>query len=658
MTDVTFSGSYVAPPRAKDWSGIYGLIFVLAVIPYLAPEALPWAKVFPDAWKVPLSVWIRDGLNWLVKDLSFGLFTFKEMTRAMAAVMAWPLDLAKAIFFDGVTLGDVHLPRLSWAGVILAMTVWGWALGGRGLAAVGFVSLSYIALFGQWNGAMLTLSMIVIAVPLGIGLGLLLGIAAWRSPRLRQALVPLLDLMQTVPTFAYLVPIMFLIGVGPVSGIFATVLYAMPPMTRVTMIALDGVAPELAEAGLMAGASSRQILWKIMVPSAGKGLLVGVNQVIMLSLNMVIIAAMVGAGGLGFDVLNALRIANGLGPGLETGLAVVALAIVLDRYSQAAAAPRRGLDPARRRLSLRLGLGLLVGFTLLSVFVPVLEELPKGARLSTGAIWSDLVRWINLNMFEQLDAIRTFLVLNLLKPFKEFLIGFPWPAMLLLVGAIGWRLGGRRLALLVVALLAFIPLTGMWERGMTTVYLCGISAAFAVVLGVLLGILGAHSDRWHRFLENMNDTLQTLPSFVYLLPVVMLFRVGDVSALFAVVAYSIVPAIRYTDHGLRRVPPNLIEAAAMDGCTRRQILFKVEIPYALPEIMLGVNQVIMMALSMLVVTSLIGTNDLGKAVQMAITKAEPGDGLVAGLAIAFLGITADRLIAAWATARKRKLGIP
>ncbi|WP_439813770.1 ABC transporter permease [Zavarzinia sp. CC-PAN008] len=640
-------------------------ILVLAAIPYLWPQAFPWAIKYPAALVVPLADWVRDGLMWLVRlELYTGEdgvpVTMRDMTRAVAGIMKWPLGLSDGLLATGFELGGLTVPPLSWVGITCAVAAWGWALGGRGLALLGLVACLYIAAFGQWQNAMITVSQIVIVVPLGTALGLALGIAAWRSARVRAFVVPTLDLMQTIPTFAYLVPILFLIGVGPVAGGIATLIYAMPPMVRVTMLALDHLPPELQEAARMVGATPRQVLWRVLIPAAGPSLMVGVNQVIMLSLNMVIIAALVGGGGLGFVVISALRQANGLGPGLEAGLAVVAIAIVLDRYSQAAARLTPAHDPAvrrQRRQLLWLGVAALVLFTLLALAVPELGRLPRDWRVTTGPFWEVVIDFVTRTMFDTTEAIRVFLILNILRPTKEFLIGFPWPAFLALGALAGWRVGGWRLALGIVGLLGFIPLTGLWVKGMTTIYLCGISALFAVLLGLPLGLLAASSERWHRALGAVCDTLQTLPSFVYLLPVVMLFRVGDVSAMIAVVAYAIVPAIRYTDYGLRRVPQDLVEASLMAGSTRRQTLWKVKLPLALPEIMLGINQVIMMALSMLVITSLVGTDDLGKQVQMAITKVEPGMGLVAGFAIAFLGIASDRLLAAWAARRKRELGL-
>ncbi|MFV2093463.1 MAG: ABC transporter permease, partial [Hyphomicrobiales bacterium] len=179
----------------------------------------------------------------------------------------------------------------------------------------------------------------------------------------------------------------------------------------------------------------------------------------------------------------------------------------------------------------------------------------------------------------------------------------------------------------------------------------------ACLIGIPIGIAAARRERLHRVVQVVIDTLQTLPSFVYLMPVVMLFRVGDFPAMVAVVAYAVVPAIRYTDHGIRSVPAHVIEAATQAGCTRRQILWKVQMPLALPEIMLGINQTIMMALSMLVITALVGTRELGQEVYIALTKADTGQGIVAGVSVAFIAIIADRLIGAWAAKRKSQLGL-
>ncbi|WAC28775.1 ABC transporter permease [Ancylobacter sp. SL191] len=661
MSEVALPQSRALARIPTGWI-VAGLVALAVLVPYAAPQTFAWAKAYPAAWIVPVSDWLKAFLYWLARDLSFGLFTFKEMTRFISGLFGYALAVPKALLSTGITFGDeagaLHIPRLSWAGLIVAVTVWSYLLGGLRLAILGFVGFTYILVFGQWDSAMVTLSQVLLAVLCGVAGGIGLGILAYRVPRLESAVVAALDFMQTVPTFAYLVPLVFLVGVGPVSGMLATILYAMPPMVRVTMMALKRVPPELDELARMTGCQPRQVLWKVLVPSARDDLLVGVNQVIMLTLNMIIIAAMIGAGGLGFDVLNALRQANGLGKGLEAGLAVVALAIVLDRMSRALVElrPVHGAAATRRRQLFWAGLAALIAFTVLSLAFPALEALPAEYRISTGSMWSDVVSWVNVNLFSTADALRTFLLLYILVPVKTFLIGFPWIGLLAVVGGGAWALGGWRFGLGMAALMAFIPMAGLWERGMTTIYLCSISVIIATLIGLPLGFLGSRSERMHHFLGAMCDTLQTLPSFVYLLPVVMLFRIGDVSALVAIVLYAMVPAIRFTDHGLRRVPPSLQEAGTMAGCTGAQRLAKVELPYALPEIMLGVNQVIMMALSMLVVSSFVGTNDLGKQIQVAISQADPGKGLSAGLAIAFLGIIADRMIGRWVANRRARLG--
>jgi glycine betaine/proline transport system permease protein len=204
----------------------------------------------------------------------------------------------------------------------------------------------------------------------------------------------------------------------------------------------------------------------------------------------------------------------------------------------------------------------------------------------------------------------------------------------------------------------FPAVTGQWEKTMVTVYLCSISAFISAVIGIALGAWGARNNAVDQVLKVIVDTLQTLPSFVYLIAVVMLFRVGDVTAMIAIVLFAVAPAIRYTTHGIRQVPPHLLEAAAAMGCTRRQMFWRVQMPLAMPEIMLGINQTVLMALAMLVITALVGTRDLGQEVFISLAKADGGRGIVAGLCIAFLGIVADRLMVGSARRMRMRLGLP
>jgi glycine betaine/proline transport system permease protein len=432
---------------------------------------------------------------------------------------------------------------------------------------------------------------------------------------------------------------------------------------RATMLGLSRVPTEISEFSEMAGCTARQKLWRVLLPSARPTLMVGVNQVIMLALNMVIIASMIGAGGLGYDVLLALR-ALKVGEAMEAGLAIVALAIALDRLSQAAARRQsephgelaEGLGFWMRYPNFTLAVIILAGTTLLSLTIPLFADVPKAITFTTAPAWKAAVSWVTINFFDVIEAFRVFLILYVLNPIRAFCEGFPWLGAVFLLGLAGWQLGGARLAALVAALTAFCAVTGLWEKTMATVYLCGISAFIACLIGIPLGLAASRSDRFEKIITPVIDTLQVLPSFCFIIPVVMLFRVGDVTAMIATVAFAVVPAIRYTNHGIRQVPPALIEAAVVSGCTKRQTFWKVQLPLALPEIMLGINQTILMALAMIIICAMIGTRDLGQEVFIALSKADSGRGIVAGLAIAFIGIIADRLFNAWSAKARARLG--
>jgi len=656
-----------AGPWLRSWWTVWGAALALGALLYALRALWPWAWDYPQAWEVPLRFWISDFMQWLINDFDLGLFTFKELTRSVSWLLDWPLGAAQGLLSTGFAVplpGSLahDIPPLSWAAVIAAVVILGLYTRGPGLAALVGACFAYLAVFGQWESAMVTLSSILIAVPIGVLAGLFFGILGFRSRRVEAAMTPVLDLMQTVPVFAYLVPVLFLFGFGKVAAMIATIIYATPPMVRCTMLALKLVPTEVVEFGRMAGCTRHQLLWKVQIPSARPTLMVGVNQVIMMSLNMVIIASMIGAGGLGFDVLSALKRLQ-IGAGVEAGLAITLLAIALDRLSQSFS--NRGL-PARapaprhflaRHFHLALALALIVSTTLLGAAVDALRTYPEALALSTGGFWDELVSWVNVHFFDQLDAVKSWLLLNVLIPVKRFLLAVPWMAMVGFVALAGYQLGGRRLAAVCGALALFMAVTGNWEKSMISVYLCGLSVVAAALVGIPVGIWAARRERAHRAVQVIVDTLQTLPSFVYLIPVVMLFRVGDFSAMIAIVAYAVAPAIRYADHGIRQVPADLIEAARAMGCTRRQILWRVQMPLALPEIMLGINQTIMLALAMLVITALVGTRDLGQEVYIALTKADTGRGIVAGLCVAFIAIIADRLINAWAMRKKRELGL-
>jgi len=658
----------VKPSRGQVVAyGPWFLLLVLIGALYAVAEYIPWAFKYPRDWIIPLRFWISDGMKWLYADATFGLFTFKELTRGISWLLEWPLTLAKSLLSTGFLEGQgsdavVVWPRLTWVALTTCGLLVALAVADLGLALFVAACFLYLAVFGQWESAMVTSSSIVIAVPLGVFGGLVLGVAAYRHPWFKKVLTPLLDLMQTVPVFAYLVPILVLFGFSPVAAMIATMIYALPPMVRNTMLALQRVPPEILDFGHMAGCSQRQMMWKVLIPSARSGLMVGVNQVIMLSLNMVIIASMIGAGGLGRDVLTALRRLD-FGAGLEASIAITVIAIALDRVSQSFAhkpPPAHGEGEKNflsRNPYLAMAFAIIAGTWVLGTLWPAIQTYPESWQITSGPMINDLMQWLNVNFFDAIEAVKSWLLIYVMIPFKRFLLALPWVALVATVALSGYRLGGARLAILATGLVTFIAVTGQWPKAMVTLYLCGISVFIASAIGIPIGIWSARHERANRVVQVFIDTLQTLPAFAYLMPVVMLFRVGDFAAMLAVIAYSLAPAIRYSNLGIRQIDPTLVEAARVAGCNRRQLLWKVQLPLALPEIMLGINQTIMLALSMLVITALVGTRDLGQEVYIALTKADIGRGLVAGICVAFIAMTADRLISPWSAQRKKRLGI-
>jgi glycine betaine/proline transport system permease protein len=649
------------------WAALLAATWALSTWSFQLYKALDarWIIRFPAQYELALDARISEFLDWLVGSAHFVLFTFRDLTRAIAAAIEGPYQILRDLLIEGFQrgLGDEAVqiaPPLSWIAVIAtAMAIGHYARDWRLAALVG-ACFAYLAVFGQWESAMVTLASVLIAVPIGASGGLALGIAAYRAPWFERLLRPLLDLMQTVPVFAYLVPILILFGFGPVAALVATVIYAMPPMVRVTTMALHGVAPEILEAGRMAGCTRRQMMWKVLVPSAVPTLMVGVNQVIMLTLNMVIIASMIGAGGLGFDVLASLRKLD-IGGGIEAGLAIVVMAIALDRASQAFARRNRRHAPAGNLLQRHPWSGtaflVIAGTFLLGQAVPAVQTYPEALTVTTGPFWSDAMEWINVNFFDTFEAAKTVVLTWVLLPVKQFFGGIPWGWGIVATGLIAWRVGGWPLGLLAMLLSGFIAASGLWGKAMVTVYLCGVSVVIATLIGIPLGILAAERPRAGRVILGLMDTLQTLPSFVYLIPVVMLFRVGDFSAMIAVILYALAPAVRYAAHGVRDVPEPLLEAGRMAGCTRAQLLWRIKLPLATPQLLLGLNQTIMLALSMLVITALVGTRDLGQEVYIALTKANAGQGIVAGLGVACIAIIADRIVNALAEGQRKRLGL-
>jgi glycine betaine/proline transport system permease protein len=648
-----------APPISRVALGrwLVPVVVCLAIVIWVFGFFWPGLVEYPIKLVIPFKNLVSSVMAWAKTNLTWA-------TRSLSAIIEVPLNFAFSLLSKGFKFGHgdtaVLFPRLSWLGVTLVMGWLGYMFGGVRLALLSGLGFLALALFGLWDNAMLTLALIVICVPFCVASGLMIGILGYFNPRLNQRVImPALDLMQTMPTFAYLIPMLLLFGASPVSALLATGLFSTPPMVRATILGLNKVPQEIKDFADMAGCTRRQRLWRVLIPSAKPSLMIGVNQVIMLALNMVIISSMIGAGGLGYDVLLALR-ALKVGAAMEAGLAIVVMAIVLDRLSQAVAHKAPSTIVAKtlwqRHANLLIIVSILVVTTLLGTILPALAKLPKEATFTTADYWKNGVDWIVMNWFDAIETAKFFVLLNFLKPLRIAFEALPWFGMLIVLAALGWRLGGWTLALIVTVLTLFCATTGLWVPAMQTLYLCGASVLVACAMGIPIGMWAARNDRVQAFVTPIIDGLQTIPSFCFIIPVVMLFGVGDVTAMIATVAFAIVPSIRYTSHGIRQVPAELVEAGRVSGCTKWQLFRHVQLPMAMPEIMLGLNQTILLALSMIIICAMIGTRDLGQEIFKALAKADSGRGIVAGLVIAFIGIMADRLITAWVRSMRQKRG--
>ena len=556
-----------------------------------------------------------------------------------------------------------HIP---WIAVVLGFGIFGHWVGGWRTALLAIACMGYLAFTGLWRESMKTFSLVVVAVPFSALLGLWLGVWATRSKRALRIVTPMFDLMQATPHLAYLVPVVVMFGAGQVPALIATVIFAMPPMARCTILAIGTVPDDIIESGRMSGCTESQLLWKVQLPASQKTLLLGLNQVIMQTLAMVVICSLVGAQGLGHKLLFSLQQLK-LGFATMQGIAIVLMAVVLDQLTQAyanrATVFSHQEEPGylQRHGHLVAIIAVLILSIVAAFYFRDVSILSKKNLLVDSKDALNLDKYIKAFTFSLIDyirPIRDFITVYLLIPVRDLCHSMPWTAVVAVIGVVSYRLGGWNLAALNASLIVFIILlTGNWELASTTFYFVVSALVFCVAIGVPVGIWAARSNGVARVVMLICDTLQTFPSFIYLVPAIMLFRVGELAIIFAIVPYATVPAIRYTYLGLKRIPAVTVEASQMAGTTPFQRLWKVELPIALPEIMLGVNQTIMMALAMTAITALIGGQDLGQEIYRALPTSDAGRGVMAGLGIATLGIVGDRLIGAWAAKRKRDLGL-
>ncbi len=278
-------------------------------------------------------------------------------------------------------------------------------------------------------------------------------------------------------------------------------------------------------------------------------------------------------------------------------------------------------------------------------------EFPKELQIDIGRPIDEAVAYLGSNYGSVFTSIKT--MLSMLTQGIQAVVGiFPWWLVIIIVGVWGWKSGGRiSRGILYSALMLLIGLMGLWQLMLETISLVIAAVIISLVIGLPLGMLVSGSERANTILRPVLDAMQTMPTFVYLIPAVMFFGLGQVPAVIATTIYAAPPVIRLTSHAIRQVDPEVVEAAKSFGSTWPQILFKVQIPQAMPTIMTGVNQTIMMAVAMVVTCSMIGAKGLGMEVLIGINRLEIGRGFSSGLAIVIIAIILDRLTQSWSAGK-------
>jgi glycine betaine/proline transport system permease protein len=614
---------------------------------------------------------LRDEAPWP------GSLVWKQLPDKLDSFQTWLLEQRTAedrniIFtiFDGfrafadwlVTAFTDALLWMTWLGTLAAGVLIVLRFGGLRAALVVLAAFVSFALMGLWEESAQTLALMLAAVSLSLLIGVPFGVLAGRSPRVHRAITPVLDAMQIVPAFAYLMPVVILFSVGPAAAVICTMIYAVPPAVRITALGIRGVTPDTVEASQAYGATALQTLFKVQLPLARRQLLLSVNQTIMFGLSLVVIAGLIGGRGLGDVVTSGLYSNAALA--ILAGVAIVIMAIALDR---ATAAIAERTDPARRHLTeegrkrARLStVGTLVAIVAIALIARALgvqdvypDEFETASTVYTATIQDTLMGWIQSALdyvqdpasfiFGITEPIGNFLVEYMLEPLRVFLVELPWYVTVLGLTAIAYLISGLRPAITVLLMLGAIGVMGMWEPSMDTASQVLVATAIAVVFGIAIGVWAAENPRVEKLLRPVLDTLQTLPQLVYIIPFIYLMPVSRVPGVVASVLYAVPVVIRLVTSGVRNVPPAPVEAASAFGATRGQVLTKVKIPLARDAIMLGVNQGIIMVLAVVVIGGLVGSGALGDLVARGLQRNEFGEGVVASLAILALGIALDRV---------------
>ncbi|MFF5208858.1 ABC transporter permease [Streptosporangium sp. NPDC000396] len=544
------------------------------------------------------------------------------------------------------------VPVIGWLGVVALTTAVALLYGNRKVALLTVVGFASFGLLGLWEESMDTLALTLAAVVLSLLIGIPLGVWAGVSDRFNRVVTPVLDFMQTMPTFVYLAPLTLFFLIGPASATVATIIYAVPPAIRITAHGIREVQPSILEASTSLGSTPWQSLSKVRLPLAKQTIVVGVNQTIMAALSMATIAALIDAPGLGKTVLKALETLD-VGTAFNAGLAIVIMAIVLDRVTSAAGrrvevANRAGQaqSPNRRRIEVAAVLGVAGVLAYLSHIYVWAAEFPSEANLGSyvrrGA--DSASQWVQDSLVTYTDAFKNFITHTLLNPFEALLTGSPWWLFGLVVIAFAAILANVRVVLVCAVSIGILVGLGLWQDSMVTLASTLVATVLVMILGVVLGVWMGRSERVDQVLRPVLDAGQTMPAFVYLVPILGLFGATRFTAIIAAVVYAAPVAIKLTADGIRGVSASTVEAATAAGSNTWQLISKVQLPMARTAVTLATSQGLIYVLAMVVVGGLVGAGALGYDVVAGFSQLQlRGKGLAAGVAIVVLGIMLERI---------------
>ena len=557
-----------------------------------------------------------------------------------------------------VPVNGAAAPYIGWFGVIAIVAFIVYATSRLRIALLAVALLLGCGALGMWQFTMDTIAMTIAAVLLSLLFGIPLGIWAGLSDRVLKALTPFLDLAQILPTLVYLAPLALFFMIGVAAATVATMIYSIPITIRITSHAIRSLNFSPVEASISMGATDKQTLGKVQLPMAKQMIVLGINQTVMAALSFVVIAALIAAPGLGKPVIEALTIRN-TGRGFVAGLAVVFVAIMLDRATSAAAKKQQSFIPPTekqlkaRRVKIAVSGLFAVIAAIASNFVSALATFPASFNIAKPVedVTNRFTEFLTTDFYFLTVGFKDFISLWVLNPIENVLAQAPWYLTITMIVLIALILGGIRVAILSFALLMLIVFSGIWFDAMITLTQTIVATILTMVVGIALGIWVGRSNRADTLLRPFLDAGQTLPAFVYLVPMLGLFGPTRFTAIATGIIYSIPVVVKIVGEGIRAVPASIVEAATAAGSNVRQIIIKVQLPASKKALLLATNQGMIFVLAVIVIGGFVGSGGLGYLVILGGSKPElQGKGLVAGLVILLLGVIIDRI--AQAAARR------